>query len=367
MSIPKTGEFLPYPSSNSCPDSKITLHRVRMDEYTTEGVPATLLYGPTQRVFLKQRYNCKDAINVNIGLNDGYGCYRKKPKGTSFDELLQYIIEQKLQHPEYSLKDAVCYGDFVIRRGLLSRIMMLPYEADGDGLTVSIKRYQGVFFMKEVVSDEHVEAANFKRYVHEYWPAKFRHTMTTVNGVERPKIVDTFTQFHGAFILKLADANNQGPIVFYGSQLDAFDENSTPVLLKTQAEHSQSDPRMLSRYRQWYLQCLLTGSSDIVIGFRNQSAIVTRIEKLKSSDLRKRITRKFDSHVCSNAFRVFLKQIRDFYDSNVNENEHLDLTLKPSKIVFDYSVVPDLQYQVLSEVFLKTFPSESQVNNVQVN
>ncbi|MCP9260901.1 hypothetical protein DINM_004304 [Dirofilaria immitis] len=222
----------------------------------------------------------------------------------------------------------VCHNaDFICWRGTLTRIACSPYECR-DGWRLAAVRYKSIIFLCEFPTNEKIlqlKSMSDRDKLMTYWGFKFEQYVTSdsLSADEedfascipvRPIASIQVACFVPIEISKIRSKeakdkiNSHSTKIWYVSKFSAAVRNldftncrhlflrhldrwtdDEYVELKTQCKEL-TNGFWRHKAMKWWVQSFLIGIQNIVVGFRDNNGIVTHIERLKVSQLAKKLT-----------------------------------------------------------------------------
>ncbi|KAL2152519.1 hypothetical protein VTH82DRAFT_5703 [Thermothelomyces myriococcoides] len=251
----------------------------------------------------------------------------------SIDEHLDGLLKT-IQAYEQQTGEAID-AHIVTWRGMLTKIMATPF--DDEAFEMNATLYRGCIFIEEnhAFKDQQKQMENSRRgqrfppWLMQYWGYKFE----TLSTMPRPwaetsrdyienrdqEVVNNKEQY--CSVVRTGFGKS---IVCLGGEVDAIWDTkpTTPgdpinwVELKTSAEiRNHNDQfkfdRKLMRY---WIQSFLLGVPKIIVGFRTQDGILSRVEELATMSIPHEVQRrglaKWDGNVCIKFTSLFLEWLR---------------------------------------------------------
>ncbi|KAI1076277.1 RAI1-domain-containing protein [Whalleya microplaca] len=259
----------------------------------------------------------------------------------SEDEHLDSLLRTIMSHEEEEGKKID--AQIVTWRGMMTKIMSAPFE-DRDGFEMNATLYQDSIFIEENYAykqaskqeqdrQQQRRRGQFSPDVMTYWGYKFetlcclprpwaevsrdfienRHELTVSNKAQYCSVVRTGL---GKSIMCL------------GGEVDAIwdckpMQKGAPINwieLKTSVEIR--DDRSMANFERklmkFWIQSFLLGVPKIIVGFRSQQGILTRIEEIQTAKIpetaEKRGVRTWNANMCINFASAFLEWLRNTID-----------------------------------------------------
>uniref|UniRef100_A0AC34G4W5 Decapping nuclease n=1 Tax=Panagrolaimus sp. ES5 TaxID=591445 RepID=A0AC34G4W5_9BILA len=312
-------------------------------------------YSPEFRKFVKEEYD-HDETSVKIDLTAGCNEFLEKPGTLSFDLLLDYLKEQR-RLSKKSLAEIVYGASIVCRRGVLNKLINSPYKNE---FQFAIKKFQGIYLIKEISTESYRQQnARLSFNSHFYLP-KFKNHIISPFGNESylpPKEVSTWEQMQGVYLCEISSKCDSIPLkIFYGTEIDAFDQENNVVEIKLQKGDFHSSPYMADKLRKWYFQAQLSNSDTIVVGFRSDN-IVNCIKKIKTHDLPLlvQVENRWHQFPSYAATKTILSSICEFYEKHVKPNETLIVEMPSNGSNILYHIHDDKIENMLPKEFKDVF------------
>uniref|UniRef100_A0AC35FQ99 Decapping nuclease n=1 Tax=Panagrolaimus sp. PS1159 TaxID=55785 RepID=A0AC35FQ99_9BILA len=305
-------------------------------------------YSSAFRKVLKEEYDVEEEIGVRIDLTSG--CC-----------LLDYLIEQsQISHKD--LKELVSGASIVCRRGILNKLLNCPWKYSSE-FRFAVKQFHGIYFIKEI-STETYQKQYVARFIdpHGLLPKFKNHVIRDFGNASYipPKEVSTWEQMQGLYLCDLSLLSEAKYLkIFYGTELDAFDNEDNVVEIKLQKGElnpSNSGYYFSEKIRKWYFQNELIGSDTVVVGF-HQDKVVTSIKKIKNNTLPYMISpeNRWDDSTSFYAAANILSTVLEVYEQNVGRDETLLVELLPKTTDILYHVCDDNIHHILSDAFKDAF------------
>ncbi|KAI0019662.1 RAI1 like PD-XK nuclease-domain-containing protein [Xylariomycetidae sp. FL0641] len=259
-----------------------------------------------------------------------------------------------------------------------TQIMSAPFD-DRDGFEMNATLYQDSIFIeehhayKQASREEQQRSQQSRRgqfppEVMTYWGYKFE----TLSCLPRPwgevsreyienrdgEIVNNKAQYCSVVRTGIGSS-----IMCLGGEVDAIwdskpTEKGAPinwVELKTSVEirNEGSMNTFERKLMKFWIQSFLLGVPKIIVGFRNQQGILTKIEEIPTASIpetaKKRGVRSWDANVCINFASAFLEWLRN----TINDEGVWRIRMKPrSKIIEVFQVEEVGHGQLLTDEFI---------------
>ncbi|KAL3997985.1 RAI1 like PD-(D/E)XK nuclease family protein [Acanthocheilonema viteae] len=268
----------------------------------------------------------------NFDLNIGYRQFESKDvlHNEKLDVLLKWILIHS--EPESSLEKVCHRADFVCWRGTLTRIACSPYECR-DGWRVAVVRYKSVNFICEFPTNEKIlrlKSMSDRDKLMTYWGFKFEQYVTSDSLSSEPNRNEPVTNLEEFDVIVKArlGGRRDGFRILYSGETDCIDAEGEYVELKTQYKELADN---FWRYKamKWWVQSFLIGIQNIVVGFRDNNGIVTRIEQFKVPQLAKK-ARQWSANVTFNFLLAVLNRLKELLEVSSDLTYYV-LEFDPSK------------------------------------
>ncbi|KAI0434509.1 RAI1 like PD-XK nuclease-domain-containing protein [Xylaria sp. FL1042] len=260
---------------------------------------------------------------LGADLSKGFDKFDKHDE--SIDEHLDSLLETIAAHEKEEGKKID--ANVITWRGMMTKIMSVPFE-DRDGFEMNATLYQDCMY--DHAWNRAGRRGQFSPEVMTYWGYKFE----TLSCLPRPwgEVSREFIENRDEHIV-----NNKAQycsvvrtgigktVMCLGGEVDAiWDSKPTQkgapinwVELKTSAEIH--DDRGMSNFERklmkFWIQSFLLGVPKIIVGFRSQGGILTKLEEIQTASIpgtaAKRGVRSWDANMCINFASAFLDWLRN--------------------------------------------------------
>ncbi|KAI0157808.1 RAI1 like PD-XK nuclease-domain-containing protein [Xylariaceae sp. FL1272] len=273
---------------------------------------------------------------IGADLSRGFDSFDKHDD--SGDEHLDSLLKTIAAHEREEGKKIDAH--VVTWRGMMTKIMSAPFE-DRDGFEMNATLYQDCLFIEE--NHEYKQASKqeqnrqqqgrrgqFSPEMMTYWGYKFE----TLSCLPRPwgevdrdfiENRDEHTVNNKAQYCSIVRTGLGKTTLCLGGEVDAI-WDSKPVQkgaptnwveLKTSAEIR--DGRGMHNFERklmkFWIQSFLLGVPKIIVGFRSQGGILTKIEEIQTASIpetaAKRGVKSWDANMCINFASSFLSWLRE--------------------------------------------------------
>ncbi|KAI0810490.1 RAI1 like PD-XK nuclease-domain-containing protein [Xylaria sp. FL0064] len=277
---------------------------------------------------------------LGADLSRGFDKFEKHDE--SIDEHLDSLLETIAAHEQEEGKKID--ANIVTWRGMMTKIMSVPFE-DRDGFEMNATLYQLTRRRSSFIEDDFKSKqfakeqqnkqqrgrrGQFSPEIMTYWGYKFE----TLSCLPRPwgEVSREFIENRDEIIV-----NNKAQycsvvrtgigktVLCLGGEVDAIwdskpSQKGAPinwVELKTSAEIH--DDRGMSNFERklmkFWIQSFLLGVPKIIVGFRSQGGILTKLEEIQTASIpgtaAKRGVRSWDANMCINFASAFLDWLRN--------------------------------------------------------
>ncbi|XP_005110922.2 decapping and exoribonuclease protein [Aplysia californica] len=213
-------------------------------------------------------------------------------------------------------------ADFVCTRGLLSRLLVLPFERN-DELALIVTKFRGTYFLCEVNTPKPSYPMQEEM---SKWGYKFEQYVTADKETGEPdlsKPINTNEHFYSVLRSQIGPHS----LVCRG-EVDCEDltreEGDRYVELKTSV--LQDTPKRKINFLRfklikWWAQSVLAGVSVVMCGFRDNNGMVRSLESYEVKEMpalakNPAVTGPWTPNVCFN----FLEAFFDFVKANITED-----------------------------------------------
>ncbi|BFZ18017.1 hypothetical protein BsWGS_21056 [Bradybaena similaris] len=286
-----------------------------------------------------------DWKKCSLDLRDGYRdmIKRDESKKEFLDDLLRWVIcnqqkfisrqntqtvsNDKLLKPEVENKEIgdvfqSLNTDFVCWRGLMTRLLCIPYENHED-LLVAVIRFRGTYFLCEIDTEKKKQQQKERTPKQEEmcaWGFKFEQYVTADKSSRVPETKSPVNS-NVAFCSVARTRLGSHSIVF-GAEVDCEDadckEGNVYVELKTsRVIESQRQNENFCKFKliKWWAQSFLIGIPRIVCGFRDDNGVVQTLENYLTHKIpgivKSCIRNPWEPTVCFNFLEAFLQFVKD--------------------------------------------------------
>ncbi|MCJ1341114.1 decapping endonuclease targeting mRNA [Bachmanniomyces sp. S44760] len=274
---------------------------------------------------------------LGADLSKGFDTFQQLDdiKDDHLDSLLKTIVALEKE------TEARCEAHFITWRGMMTKIMSTPND-NYDGFEMNATYFQGTIFIEE--NHQHKIDSRSKQYrpsphadphvpsqeLMSYWGYKFE-VLSVLPGdwdstprdfieSREDHVVNNHAQYCSVVKTGIGKAR-----MILGGEVDAIwdckpDDKDRPinwVELKTSAElETEKDMRKYERkLMKFWLQSFLLGVPKIIVGFRNKSGILQRLEELETNQIPimvKKLGRaSWDGNLSINFTATFLQWLKD--------------------------------------------------------
>lgn len=329
---------------------------------------------------LKYYVKPSDMNNVNYDLKIGYNDMIRKDDNVKeyINDILRWInrnlekfsLQNNKNNPEQESQEESdshrsLHTDFVCWRGLLTKLLVTPYE-NRDGWMIGVTLFNGTYYLCEFETEEKRQqrkATTQRQDKMCCWGWKFEQYLTAGNPTGTP---DTESPYNNceAFCTVVRSRLNEHSLVFAG-EVDALSETTRDgkehqhyVEMKTTREiDNQRQDINFKRFKliKWWIQSFLVGIPEIICGYRDDDGIVHRLESLQTKkipDMIKSLHDPWKPSVCFN----FLDQFLTFIKKTVKEDNSSVVYLlqwRPRGDIICEKLAPDSEHTFLPKWYTK--------------
>lgn len=254
--------------------------------------------------------------DVNFDLNRGFKQFLNKPPGAARDEKIDHLLEfiaknfRKLRQPE---QERILRYDFVCFRGLLTKIMITPFEQ--ENWTIRATCLNGTIYMWSW--EEERDFPHKDKFVH--WGYKFENYMFSKLPHQTPDANEPANANEEFCVMFSTRVNNT--LVLYGAEVDGV--NSSVVIdernellngvklveVKTSRiiTNQKGERTFLQKTLKWFCQSFLVGIENVYVGLRDDRGVVKTVEKYPVNDLPNKAAGLWNKKDCLKFLDAFLK------------------------------------------------------------
>lgn len=254
---------------------------------------------------------------VNFNLNSGFKDFSKKAANISREEKINHLLEfiarnfHKLRQPD---QEKVLRYDFVCFRGLLTKIMITPFEQ--EDWTIRATCLKGTIYMWSF--EEERDFPNKEKFVH--WGYKFENYMFS-KAPDLKVNADDPANANEEFCVMFSSRVND-TLVLYGAEVDGVksdvvveDEALNGVKLvevKTNRiiTNLRGERTFLLKTLKWFCQSYLVGIDDVYVGFRDDKGIVKEVVRCPVNEMPNKALGLWDRKSCLKFLDAFLKFVK---------------------------------------------------------
>ncbi|KAI8952442.1 RAI1 like PD-XK nuclease-domain-containing protein [Xylaria longipes] len=294
----------------------------------------------------------------------------------SVDEHLDSLLKTIIAHEQEEGKKID--ANIVTWRGMMTKIMSAPFE-DRDGFEMHATLYQlhsfieeNHAFMQNAKEQQNKQQRNrpgqFSPDVMTYWGYKFE----TLSCLPRPwgdvsrefiENRDELVVSNEAQYCSVVRTGIGKTVLCLGGEVDAIwdskpSQKGAPtnwVELKTSAEirDERGKNNFERKLLKFWIQSFLLGVPKIVVGFRSQSGILTKIEEIQTISIpeisAKRGVRSWNANTCINFANAFLDWLRN----TINDQGVWRISRRPRSPTIEVFKVYEVGHgRILSEEFI---------------
>ncbi|KAI1117186.1 RAI1 like PD-XK nuclease-domain-containing protein [Nemania sp. NC0429] len=273
---------------------------------------------------------------LGADLSKGFDKFDKHDE--SIDEHLDSLLKTIEAHEKEEGKKID--ANIVTWRGMMTKIMSAPFE-DRDGFEMNATLYQDCIFIEDDYGtktfskeqqnkQQRARRGQFSPEVMTYWGYKFE----ALSCLPRPwgEVSRDFIENRDEHVVSnkaqycsVVRTGIGKSVLCLGGEVDAIwdskpTEKGAPINwieLKTSAEIR--DNRGMSNFERklmkFWIQSFLLGVPRIIVGFRSQAGILTKLEEIQTASIpetaAKRGVRSWDANTCINFASAFLDWLRN--------------------------------------------------------
>ncbi|KAI0550781.1 RAI1 like PD-XK nuclease-domain-containing protein [Xylaria curta] len=294
----------------------------------------------------------------------------------SIDEHLDSLLKTIIAHEQEEGKKID--ANVVTWRGMMTKIMSTPFE-DRDGFEMYATLYQDCIFIEENHGfkqnakeeqnrQQRGRPGQFSPDVMTYWGYKFE----ALSCLPRPwgEVSREFIENRDELVVSnkaqycsVVRTGIGETVLCLGGEVDAIWDSKPPqkgapinwVELKTSAEIR--DERGMNNFERklmkFWIQSFLLGVPKIIVGFRSQSGILSKIEEIQTISIpetaAKRGVRSWDANTCINFASAFLDWLRN----TINDQGVWRIRRRPRSWTIEVFQVHEVGHgSILSEEFI---------------
>ncbi|KAJ1645880.1 decapping endonuclease targeting mRNA [Coemansia erecta] len=275
------------------------------------------------------KYFCAPALNPAPSLFDGFE--KQIRRDPSINEHIDGLLTALLHLPKQTTADA----DFVMYRGMLTRLFVTPYSLR-DAWSMNATRIGRTIYIEDNVTSEAIENRRGSSQLHEklmYSGYKFEGlcvldkpaSRCTAEDLakRRDATVNTHSEYCSVFRTKLGKFS-----IISGAEIDCIDgekpsefpsrmyrELKTANLLDTPRKQESFDRFKLIKF---WAQSFIAGIPVVTVGYRDADGVLRHVEDIQTQDMPRRVRGRrsmWEANVCMN----FAEQILGFIKDAVKE------------------------------------------------
>lgn len=209
--------------------------------------------------------------------------------------------------------------DFVCRRGLLTKVMLSPYE-DKEGWFIAVVNYNGTYYINEILTEERKRReAEVKNDEMSCWGWKFEQYLTADTKDGQPNTDVPYNNCEKLYTVVKTELNKHSLV--YSGEIDALniDEANGDYYMEFKTNKELSHPGIIKTFKRfktkkWWAQSHLIGIKTIVCGVRDENGVVKRLEFYDTKslpDFASDVCNPWKPNVCTNFLDKFLTFIKD--------------------------------------------------------
>ncbi|XP_046656549.1 decapping and exoribonuclease protein-like [Daphnia pulicaria] len=278
--------------------------------------------------------SCKVNFDLKRGVSRVVEKDEESIRQKMLDDLLRWILqERKAEHKniidhQHPLRPLLV--EFVCYRGLLTLLIATPYECQ-ENWTILATRFQNSIYLWQLKESKKQNGSIAVQKEKSIWGFKFEQYLcaSSPNGNPNPnEQVNTNAEF--CCVLKTRIG---GLPLLYGAEVDAVTKESQPPFLDLQNfvelktnKHigNEMQQAAFNRFKsmKWWAQSFIVGIPKIVVGYRDDDGVVSRLETMDVNQLRKQSTDCWKSNICMNFCLKFLKFVKECIPKDSTSNDH---------------------------------------------
>jgi len=231
-------------------------------------------------------------FNLSMGMKDGSIVKKDERHFEGLDNLFHWCTK----HWEQVCSENVSQPNVMTWRGILTKIMMTPYDNNTEWNIVAIK-YKGTIYLAEYKTEAmHQKNEKKPEWVKKtmYWGRKVETYLTSdkpagPNNQKDP--VNENAEYTSVFRTKLGHIN-----LMYGAEIDCVDHTlgeefpppSNFIEIKTQQELKDKNKKTnFRKYKlsKWWAQCYLAGIPRVMAAFRDDRGFVQQLEIIETAKM----------------------------------------------------------------------------------
>ena len=278
--------------------------------------------------------------------------------------LLQYLSQniKKIDFKQDKRDPRPVPFDFVSYRGVLSKMMILPYEMRND-LLISAQKYKGTIYLAKFSSLAQKQSEydrEERQNMCAYGGLRFEQYLTKPLPAYKNEKVGRDLNRHSHFSCIMSSELGDHSLLYSG-EIDAIDQaNHYPNLrhqnfveIKTIArpENPRGEDYFKRNLLNWWAQCYLGAIPAVHCGYRDKDMVVRRIEKIPLEQMEKRGAHHWDTKVCNvflNTMLSFIKKtMEDVDDPNLIYEFHWQPGDEAVSVYINHEPVDENDHQIL--------------------
>ncbi|MFH4980004.1 hypothetical protein AB6A40_006713 [Gnathostoma spinigerum] len=307
------------------------------------------------------RYLYEEALKngnpCSFDLSQGFDTFDRKDEleNEKLDDILNWLL---LHAESCNSVRKICHeSDFVCYRGTLTRIAATPFN-QGEGWKICAVRLRDVIFLCEYNTEakiQQIQSMTLREKMMTYWGFKFEQYMTVPSLKGHPDTEEAVTnkESFSIVVTNRFGSKPNGPLVLYSAETDCIDSEGDYVELKTQRQAMQGR-FWQQKSMKWWIQSFLVGIRSIVVGLRDDSGIVHRLQRLNVKDIPHN-AKGWSGAVTFNFLLSTLQSIKSFLNK-CEELEYVMIEYSPgANHVKVTKLPPKHEFAFLPENFVRHF------------
>nr|CAH0098465.1 unnamed protein product [Daphnia galeata] len=300
--------------------------------------------------------SCKVKFNLRNGVSDAIDKDQESIKQKMLDDMLTWILQERkadnssivdLQQPLRPL-----HIEFVCFRGLLTVLIYTPYE-NQEGWKILATKFQNTIYlwqMKELRENGNSFSRNPRNAQRmqemTMWGFKFEQYLcsATPESIPDPRQhLNTNAEFCCVLKTKLA-----GHSLLYGAEVDALRKECQPpfsnlenfVELKTNRHietERQNESFLKFKSMKWWAQSFIVGIPKIIVGYRDDDGIVSRLKTIEVKQLPKESQGYWEAKIGMNFCRGFLEFVSNCISNDSDSNIQYIFEFNPKRRIVTFS------------------------------
>ncbi|KAK2714579.1 decapping and exoribonuclease protein-like [Artemia franciscana] len=344
--------------------SSHAIPKVTLSQPCMEGFYSKNLLGTFHSDLRCLRYYYKDVsfpMNLKIGFETLKVKDEEKTKQEKLNDILKWIkAKEQLNNKTFN---------FVCFRGLLTTLMVTPYE-NREGWKISAVKYKDTIYLWQEDTEEkkkRLQNLTLKDKEMCYYGRKFEQYTSTGDVDMLPTTdhpVDENEEFCCVMSSKIGNFR-----LLYGAEVDCITANKKVTAAVLEKEKTLKDfvelktsqviknikqERNFKRFKllKWWAQSFLVGIPKIICGWRNHDGIVSSVEEFATSAIPGKGKDLWSGNACINFLHDILHFIKAELD-NLGDLEGGTIEWSPRRPVMFKKLPRDTKSSVLPHWFIE--------------